>query len=72
MEDLNRREQKRKFFEFAEATEERVGNIAEQKGSTYRRAQKVTRRLFESSGGDATKVTDDDIARAFDDVDKTD
>jgi hypothetical protein len=71
MDDLTRQLEKRKFFEFVEAIEERVGSVAEQKGSTYRRAQAVTRRLFESSGGDVGKVTDEDISKAFDDIDKT-
>lgn len=69
MEDPNREQEKKRFFEFAEAIEERVGGIAAQKGSTYRRAQAVTRRLFQSSGGDVTKVTDENISKALDDVD---
>jgi hypothetical protein len=32
----------------------------------------VTERLFESTGGDAGKVTDADIATTFDEIDKTD
>lgn len=72
MEDLDRQERKRKFFEFVGSTEERVSDIGARKGSTVRSAQAVTRRLFEATGGDAGKVTDEDIAKAFDEVDKTD
>jgi len=64
-------DEKRKQYEaFRDATAQRVSDIGTSKGSNVRSAQVVTRRLFESTGGDATKVTDDDIAKAYDEIDK--
>jgi len=71
MEDVNRQEQKRKFFEFAEAIVPRVSEIAAKRGSTGRSADVVVEDLFKSLGGDATKVTDDQIEEAFERIDKT-
>jgi|KBSSwiStaDraftv2_1062776.scaffolds.fasta_scaffold406671_2 hypothetical protein len=72
MEDFNRQQEKRKFFEFVEVIEQRVNDIGAQKGSTARSGDAVIERLYKSSGGKADKVTEEDIASAFDDVDKRD
>ena len=64
------RPEHKKFFDFADAIEERVNDITVKRGSTARSAQSVISRLFESTDGDASKVTDDDIGKAFDVVDK--
>jgi hypothetical protein len=70
MEDINREQRSRKFFEFAEAMVPRVSEIAAKKGSTARSADVVVEDLFKSSGGDSSIVTDDEIAAAFDAADK--
>ena len=70
MEDANRQLERRKFFEFAEAIAQRVSEIAAKRGSTARSADVVVEDLFKSLGGDATKVTDDQIEEAFDRTDK--
>jgi hypothetical protein len=45
--------------------------IAEDRGSTtVRAAQEIARRLFKSSEGDPTNVTDDTISDAFDRPDR--
>ena len=72
MEDFSRQQEKKKLFEFEEVIEERVTDVGAQKGATMRQAQNVTQRLFERFSGDASKVTDEDIASAFDTLDKTD
>ena len=64
-------DEKRKRYEaFKEATRQRVTDIGVGKGSNVRSAQEATRRLFEATGGDSDKVTDQMIADAFDDIDK--
>ena len=70
MEEFERKNEKERFRKFNEVIEQRVADIGAGRGTTMRSAQAVIRRLFTSSEGDATKVTDDDIRDVFDVVDQ--
>ena len=63
-------EEKRKFFEFVEAIEQRVNDIGTNKGSKMRSADAVVEHLFQLSNGGPTKVTDAKISTIFDDMDR--
>lgn len=62
-------EKRVRYEAFTEATAQRVSDIGTSKGSNVRSAQEVTRRLFEATAADATKVTDQMIADAYDEID---
>jgi hypothetical protein len=70
MEEFKPRPEHKKFFDFADAIGDRVNDIGTKRGSRARSADAVTKRLCESADGDASKVTDEDIGKAFDAVDK--
>ena len=59
----------KEYQKFNAIVRERVSRIGAEKGSTIRSAQAVVERLFEATKGDASLVTDDDIARNFADID---
>jgi hypothetical protein len=70
MEDFKQRPENKRYFDFADAIAKRVNVVGARRGTTGRSAQDVVDRLFRSSDGDASKVTDEDIDQAFDAVDK--
>jgi hypothetical protein len=70
MEEFDNDPTRELYRAFKEAIKQRIHDVGVSKGSTIRRAQAVERRLFDRFDGDASKVTDDDITRAYDEVDK--
>ncbi len=70
MEKFGSRPDDKKYLDFEEAIGRRVHEIGRQKGSEVKAAQAVVERLFESTNGDASQVTDAGIANAYDAVDK--
>jgi hypothetical protein len=70
MEEFGNEPINERFQTFREAIKQRVHDVGVNKSSTIRRAQAVERRLFDSFDGDASKVTDDDISKAYDEVDE--
>ncbi len=55
----------REFRKFQEAVSPLVNAIGKERQSTMKTAQSVVDRLYKATGGDATKVTEDDVARAY-------
>jgi len=70
MEDPGDAEKSKRYKAFIEATTQRVSDIGVSKHSNIRSAQTVTRRIFEATAGDASKVTDQMIADAYDEIDR--
>lgn len=68
MENQNSEQHREKFFKFAYATADNVSRIAETVGASDRQCQAATSKLFKHSGGDHTKITDNDIRTALQEV----
>ncbi len=62
----------KRYHAFKEATRDRINEECIRRRSTTRSAQAVEEHLFETTGGDASTVTDQMIADAFDEIDKPD
>lgn len=70
MENGENSDRKEKFKRFAEAIEDRVGDIGANRGTTGRTASTVIEYLFTKSSGNSIDIRDEDIEDAFDVVEK--
>jgi hypothetical protein len=59
-----------RYQAFKAATRERVSKIGFERRSMVQSAKSVTDRLFEATKGDPSQVTDPDIVKQFDRVDR--
>lgn len=61
-------EKQRAYRQFVETTHDSVTEIGHRRGRSVRDAQSVTRSLFQTANGDATKVTNEEVEKAYDNL----